>query len=55
MDSRTGPSAADVVNTALGRASLSAVSSRCACPCSSGANSGTAMVPAFAAAKNPAT
>ena len=41
--------------TAVGCASRSAVSRRSAWPGNSGANSGTAMVPALIAAKNPAT
>ncbi len=52
-NSRTSSTAADVVNTTDGRASRNAVSRRSAWPGSSGANSGTAMSPAFIAPKNP--
>lgn len=51
----TASSTAAVVSTVVGRASLSAVSRRSAWPCNSGANSGTAMVPALIAAKKPIT
>ena len=54
-DARTASAAAVVVTTAVGRASRSAVSRRSACPWSSGANNGTAIMPALIAAKNPAT
>ena len=46
--------AREVVRTAVGRASRSAVSRRSACPGNSGANRGTAIVPALSAAKKPA-
>jgi len=51
----TDSAAAVVVSTTAGSGSDRTASSRSAWPGSSGANSGTAMLPAWIAAKNPTT
>ena len=51
----TASAPADVVSTTVGVASASTASSRSAWPGSSGAKSGTAMFPAWMAAKKPTT
>ena len=52
---RTAGSIEDDVSQTVGEQSASAANNRSLWACSSGANSGTAMVPAYSAPRNPTT